>query len=89
MSTNRTAAHFVAAQPVAGTELTDPAVDLALQGLKPGELSYPAGQLLKVRDDQGAHRRVPLGGGYPGVAVDVIGYRHRIRWPGELLPGAD
>ena len=44
--------HLVAAQPVSGTELADPGLDLVLQGLEPGELVYPSGQLLEVRDDQ-------------------------------------
>jgi hypothetical protein len=73
VSTNRTIVHLVAAQRVAGAELVDPGLDLALQRLKPGELVYPSGQLLKVGDDQRAHRGVTLRGGDPGIAVDVIG----------------
>jgi hypothetical protein len=52
--------HLIAAQPTAGTELADPGLDLALQRLKPGELVHPSGQLLKVGDDQRAHRVHPL-----------------------------
>ncbi len=73
MSTNRTIVHLVAAQPTAGAELVDPGLDLALERLKPGELVHPSGQLLKVGDDQRAHRGVTLRGGDPGTAVDVIG----------------
>ncbi|MGH3238377.1 MAG: hypothetical protein ACRDOH_34985 [Streptosporangiaceae bacterium] len=72
MSTNRTVVRLVTAQSVGGAELADPGLDLALQCLKPGELIHPAGQLLKVSDDQRAHRGVTLRGGDPGVAVDVI-----------------
>jgi hypothetical protein len=69
---------LVTAQPVGGAELVDPGLDLALQCLEPGELIHPARQLLKVGDDQRAHRGVTLRGGDPGIAVDVIrdGYRN-------------
>ena len=77
VSTNRTIVHLVAAQPIAGTELADPGLDLALQRLKPGELIHPSGQLLKVGDDQRAYRGVALRGGDPGIAVHVIGNRDR------------
>jgi hypothetical protein len=72
VSTNRTVVRLVAAQPVGGAELADPGLDLALQCLEPGELVHPARQLLKVGDDQCAHRGVTLRGGHPGIAVDVI-----------------
>jgi len=65
--------YLFAAQPVGGAELADPGLDLALKCLKPGELVHSSGQLLKVCDDQCAHRGVTLRGGDPGVAVDVIG----------------
>jgi hypothetical protein len=74
---NRTIVYLVAAQPVGGAELADPGLDLVLQSLESGELVYPAGQLLKVRDDQRADRGVTLRGSDPGVAVDVIGNRDR------------
>ena len=69
--------HLIAAQSVVGAELADPSLDLALQGLEPGELVHPAGQLLEVGDDERADRGVALRGGDPGIAVDVIwnGYR--------------
>src|SRR5271170_86972 len=73
VSANRTIVHLVAAHPIAGAELADPGLGLVLQRLKPGELVHPSGQLLKVGDDQRAHRGVTLRGGDPGVAVDVIG----------------
>src|SRR5579864_3399064 len=76
VSTNRTIVHLVAAQPVGAAELADPGLNLALQRLKPGELIHPSGQLLKVRDDQRAHRGVTLRGGDPGIAVDVIWNRN-------------
>ena len=73
MSTNRTIVHLVAAHPIAAAELADPGLDLVLERLKPGELVHPSGQLLKVGDDQRAHRGVTLRSVDPGVAVDVIG----------------
>ena len=77
VSTNRAIVHLVAAHPIARAELADPGLDLVLQRLKPGELVHPSGQLLKVGDDQRAHRGVTLRGGDPGIAVDVIGNRDR------------
>ena len=77
VSTNRTIVHLVAAQPTAGAELAYPGLGLALQRLKPGELIHPSGKLLKVGDDQCAHRGVTLRGSDPGTAVDVIGNRDR------------
>ena len=70
---NRTIVYLVAAQPVGGAELVNSGLDLVLQCLEPGELIHPAGQLLKVGDDQRAHRGVTLCGGDPGIAVDIIG----------------
>ena len=46
---------------------------LFLQRLEPGGLIHPSGQLLKVSDDQRAHRGVTLRGSDPGIAVEVIG----------------
>jgi hypothetical protein len=69
--------YLVAAETVGGAELAYPGLDLALQRLEPGESVHPSGQLLKVCDDQCAYRRVALGGGDPGIAVDVIGNRDR------------
>ena len=77
VSTNRTIVHLVTVQPVAGAELADPGLDLALQRLQPGELIHPPGHLLEESDDQRAHRRVTLRGGDPGIAIDVIGNRDR------------
>ena len=74
---NRTIVHLISAQPVGGAELADPGLDLTLQRLKPGELICPSRQLLKVGDDQRAHRGVVLRGGDPGIAVNVIGNRDR------------
>ena len=73
MSTNRTIVHLVAVQPVAGAEIADPGLDLALQRLQPGELIHSPGHLLKESHDQRAHRRVTLRSGDPGIAIDVIG----------------
>ena len=77
VSANRTVVRLVPAQPVGRAELPDPGLDLVLQGLEPGKLVHPAGQLLEEGDDQRAHRGVTLRGGDPGVAVDVIGDGYR------------
>jgi hypothetical protein len=68
---------LVTTQSVGGAELVNPGLDLALQCLKPGELIHPTGQLLKVSDDQCAHRGVTLRGDDPGIAVDIIRNRNR------------
>src|SRR5204863_8141938 len=67
-----TVVRLFTAQPIGGAELADPGLDLMLQCLEPGELIYPARQLLQVGDDQRAHRGVMLRGGDPGIAVHVI-----------------
>jgi hypothetical protein len=68
---------LVTVQPPGGAELPDPGLDLALQCLEPGELVHSSGQLLEESDNQCAHRGVTLRGGYPGIAVDVIGDGYR------------
>jgi hypothetical protein len=69
--------YLIAAQAVAGTELTDPGLDLALQRLESGELVHPAGQLLEEGDDQRTYRGVTLRGSDAGISVDIIGNRDR------------
>lgn len=49
--TNGTVVYLVPAQPIGGSELADLRLDLALEGLEPGELAHPPGQAIEVPDD--------------------------------------
>jgi hypothetical protein len=94
VSTNRTIVHLVAAQPIGGPELAYLRLNLALQRLKPHEFIRPSRQLLKVFDNQRAHRGVTPRCGDPGIAVHVIGNADRkiphsftvTRFPWSLIP---
>jgi hypothetical protein len=74
---NRTVVDLVAAQPVSRAELADLGLHLLLQRLQPRELLHPPGQPLEIRDEQGTHRGITLGGGDPGVPVHVVRHGHR------------
>jgi hypothetical protein len=74
---NRTVVDLFSAESVGRAELADLGLDLVLKGLESREPFHPAGQPFGVRDDQRAHRRIPLRGGNPRAAVHVVGHGDR------------